>query len=445
MQAANLSLPNFVAPSLDCRGKVTALRGPTIAATLPFGSIGDQCLVHREDGTTLLADIIAFNDRSFILSPLDEISGVGVGAEVRRLNATPHIILPTPATGLVLDAIGKTLIDRPASHALGTRVPIKAVPPNVMLRHPITEQLITGIKLIDTFCPIGYGQRLVVSAQAGLGKSTLLGMMTRTAAVDVVVIALVGERGREVGEFLHETLGEDGLKRAVVVVATSDESPSRRLRAPFTATAIAEHFRAQGKRVLLLVDSLTRTARAIREIGIAAGELPIRQGYTASVYSELPRLLERAGNDDKGSITALYTMLATSEREPDTLTDEMKSLVDGHLVLTHEMADWGVRPAIDPIKSLSRLEYRLLSAERRRISTVTRRLIRRIQRDRDILLLGGTPDKELQLALELEPALRSAMTQELNQSANLEKAWNELEAISKLASSGSVDVMSGTS
>jgi type III secretion protein N (ATPase) len=223
----------------------------------------------------------------------------------------------------------------------------------------IEKALITGVRSIDAFCTLGQGQRIGIFASAGVGKSTLLAMMARRAAADVIVVALVGERGREVREFVEDTLGFEGMERSIVVVATSDESSIVRQTAPFTATAIAEHFSEQGKNVLLIVDSLTRTARALRETSLAAGELPVRHGYTSSVYIQLPKLLERAGRSGNGSITALYTVLTNEEDDIDPLADEIKSLLDGHLVLRRELAARGVLPALDVTASVSRLFTRL--------------------------------------------------------------------------------------
>jgi FliI/YscN family ATPase len=287
------------------------------------------------------------------------------------------------------------------------------------------------VRAIDTFCPIGYGQRLGIFAGAGVGKSTLLGMIARHADVDVCVIALVGERGREVQEFIHECLGEEGLARSVVVVATSDESPLRRLIAPQTATSIAEYYRAQGLRVLLLVDSLTRTARAIREVELAAGEPPVRQGYTSGVYTELPRLLERAGNDDSGSITALYTVLTTGEQDSDPLADEIKSILDGHLVLSQQVQLEGIRPAIDVLRSVSRLREKLQSEEVRVCMENLLTVLGRLRRDRDIVLLGGSPDPALRTALRIEPELKRFLSQRPKDHTTSKELHLMLEELSK--------------
>jgi type III secretion protein N (ATPase) len=260
------------------------------------------------------------------------------------------------------------------------------------------------------------GQRIGLFAPAGVGKSTLLGLLARNAAVDRVVIALVGERGREVQEFLEESLGPEGRARSVVVVSTSDESSLRRFAAAQTATAIAESYRAAGKRVLLLVDSLTRASRALREIGLAAGELPVRQGYTPSVFTELPRLLERPGLTKSGSITALYTVLTASEQESDPLAEEIKSILDGHLILSEQVAQSGVRPALDIVRSISRLSNQIWEssergAEQRRAVERCVQIVAQVRRERDLLLLGGTPDRALQAAITADAAIRALLNQ----------------------------------
>jgi FliI/YscN family ATPase len=292
-------------------------------------------------------------------------------------------------------------------------ISIYGKPPNAATRPPITEPFETGIRAIDGFCTLGMGQRMAICASAGVGKSTLLASITRGASADVVVVALVGERGREVREFIDNALGAAGLQRSVIVVATSDDSSLLRQTAPYTATAIAEYFRDQGLRVLLIVDSLTRMARAIRETSIAAGELPVRQGYTNSVYMLLPRLLERAGTSPNGSITALYTVLTNQDNDTDPLADEVKSLVDGHIVLREELASKAVFPAIDVTASISRLFERVTDAASRDVTYRLRYALSRLWKDRELALLGGVPDSELRKILDHQEALLGLIKQDL--------------------------------
>jgi FliI/YscN family ATPase len=263
----------------------------------------------------------------------------------------------------------------------------------------------TGIRAIDLCCPIGFGQRIGLFAGPGVGKSTLLGIIAKNASVDRIVISLVGERGREVKEFIEESLGAEGLQRSIIIVSTSDEPPIRRKLAAMSATRIAEYFRDRGERVLLLIDSLTRTARAIRDVSLSAGELPVRQGYTASVFEELPRILERAGTSPSGSITAIYTILAEALEEQDILSEEMKSLLDGHIVLDRKLAQSGLFPAINVTKSLSRLTHRLLSDEEILHIRTLLEILHRLMNDKELLQLGGIADSKLKFCMEQEREL----------------------------------------
>jgi type III secretion protein N (ATPase) len=289
----------------------------------------------------------------------------------------------------------------------------------------------TGIRAIDGFCTLAYGQRIGLFAPAGVGKSTLLGAMARGAAVDVVVAALVGERGREVNEFITDVLGPEGQKRAIVVVSTGDEPPLRRAYAPRTATAIAEYHRSHGRRVLLLVDSLTRAARALREIGLAAGEIPVRHGFTPSVYAELPRLLERAGTDEHGSITAIYTVLTHEEAESDPLGDEIKSLLDGHIVLSSRAFRRGRRPAIDIPRSISRLAHRVRTESLNAAVMTCAAALERLERDRDVVLFGGQPDAALSAALRLEGELEKFLSQSTHEHTPLEESFRRLTLLAE--------------
>jgi len=401
-------------PRLRAVGKVVGVNGSVVLARIPNASIGDRCTITLRNGRPLSAQVISFREDVVSLAPFDHIEGVYPGAPVEHEGKRLTVEISDDLIGTVVDATGRRMtgfFNETTEKIRGTEQSVHNRSPDPLLRTGISQTLITGVGVLDGLLTIGYGQRLGLFASAGVGKSTLLGMIARNAAVDVTIIALIGERGREVREFIDDSLGPDGLKRAIVVVSTSDESPLRRELAALTATAIAEHFRAQGKRVLLLVDSLTRMARAIRDVRLAAGELPVRQGYPASVYTELPRLLERAGTDEHGSITAIYTVLTNPENDVDPLGDEIKSILDGHIVLDPKLAELGIRPAVDVTTSISRLLPRLHSPEYlSTIQTITR-ILSRLKRDRDILLFGGTPDHELKAALECEQELLGLITQ----------------------------------
>jgi FliI/YscN family ATPase len=417
-------------PRLRSTGRVCAVKGSLITARIPLVALGDLCEVERRTNGPLKAQVVSFHDDFSLLAPFGALEGICPGATVRTTATRPKVQLARDPRGLVLDALGTPLSSTPSDeNNRFIELALDGKPPDPLTRNAITNQLITGVRAIDAFCPIGYGQRMGILAGAGVGKSTLLGTIARNASADVIVIALVGERGREVQDFLRTNLGGTGLARSVVVVATSDEVPLRRSLAPKTATTIAEHYRAQGANVLLLVDSLTRTARAIREVELAAGEIPVRQGYTAGVFTQLPQLLERAGTDSQGSITALYTILTNGDDLPDPLAEEAKSLLDGHITLDSKFAEEGIRPAINPLVSVSRLSEKLLSRSEAASVDALRCMLGRLRRDKDILLMGGTPDAELAAALHLESRLRDLLNQRADESICRKDCFERMGAL----------------
>jgi len=421
-------------------GRVIAVRGELILARLPHAALGDFCTVARPDGSRLASQVVAFEGDRISLAPLESPEGVCPGARVESSVDLAKIRVWPGMRGMIVDALGQPLGGARGFPACSFLSSIKARPPAPLTRSPISEVMETGISSIDGLCPIGYGQRLGLFAPSALGKSTLLGMLARNARVDVSVIALVGERGREVREFVEESLGEAGRRDSVLVVATSEETAARRRLAPLTATAIAEYFREQGQRVLLLVDSLTRTARAIRDTTLSAGEIPVRQGYTPSVYAELPRLLERAGNSSRGSITAIYSILTSPDGEYDALGEEIKSLLDGHIVLDTRVMGMGIRRAIDPLQSSSRLLSKLHKPEYLSDIRNLLRLIARLKHDKDLLLFGANPDEELKRAIELEPELFSLLNQAPCEVRSLVKTISHFRDISRrFCPSGSPD------
>ncbi len=408
-------------------GKITAIKGPILYARLPAVALNDICTIHARSGRTLEAQVIGFQEDTVTLAPFDSIGDVSPGSTVTHSGDRASVRLCT-TPGNVLSARGELLLSS-QDHAHEVSLPVEKEAPNPLSRTPIAEQLITGISSIDLFCPIGYGQRLGLFAGPGSGKSTLLGMIARNADVDICVIALVGERGREVREFIDECLGEEGLARSIVVVSTSDEPPLRRRLAVQTATAIAEHHRDKGKKVLLLVDSLTRVARAIRDVNLTAGEFPVRHGYTPSVYTELPQLVERTGTNACGSITAIYSILTSGSIDMDPLADELKGLLDGHMILHADIANWGVRPALDITASLSRLTNKLTDEKHRKAMCYIQKLVNRLFADKDALLLGGIPDDELQRALNLEPQIIKLLNQKQETLHTINNAKNALYAL----------------
>jgi FliI/YscN family ATPase len=391
-------------------GTIVSVQGTSITARLPQASVGDLCSVTTRSGQIIAGQIVSFSDELFSLALFEEPEGIFPGAQVRTRGQQLSVPVGDFLLGRVITPLGVPL-DGELWDSGGQCRTIFAKPPAASGRPPIDTAIETGVKAIDAFCTLGKGQRMGIFASAGVGKSTLLAMIARQATVDVIVVALVGERGREVQEFLDQTLGAEGLRRSVIVVATSDDSSLLRQTAPYTATTIAEHFRDQGKDVLLIVDSLTRMARAVRETSIAAGDLPVRHGYTNSVYTQLPKLVERAGRSQRGSITALYTVLTNQEEDIDPLADEVKSLLDGHICLRKEISELGILPAIDITQSISRLFGRLHSHEYSSAARTVSAAMSRFLKDRQILMLGGAPDAELQKILNHQKELFDVVRQ----------------------------------
>lgn len=392
-------------------GRVVGVTGLLLRVQLPGARISDVLLIRRR-GEPLLAEIVGFQQGEALAVPLGEPTGVGPDDVVEATGESLQVSAGAALLGRVLDGLGRPIDGRPAPTGL-TPVAVDRAPPAALTRRPVSAALETGVRAIDGLITLGVGQRVGLFAGSGVGKSTLLGAIARGASADVVVVALVGERGREVGEFLEQALGEAGRRRAVVVVATSDAPPVERLRAAQTATAIAEHFRDLGKSVLLLVDSVTRFARAQREIGLAAGEPPARRGYPPSVFTQLPRLLERSGQSDKGAITAIYTVLVEGSDMDEPIADEVRGILDGHIVLERRLASRGHYPAIDVLSSLSRVMPQITTKPQQAAAERARALLAAYEEKRDLIALGayskGTDpalDQAIAGCAELERFLR---------------------------------------
>lgn len=380
-----------------------------------------------------------------ILSPYEHPDGIAPGDRVITHLEPRQLDLVHVRPAAILDAFARPLsfAETPSAAPASQRppslreigpsheAPLTNSPPPVLLRQPIGAQFCTGIRSIDALCPLAVGQRIGLFSGPGSGKSTLVGMIVRNAACDRVIVALVGERGREVRELIDDLLRAGALHRSIVIVTTSDEPPLRRVLAVQTATAIAESYRARGEQVLLIVDSLTRMARALRDVSLAAGELPIRQGFTASVYSELPRLLERAGMAQRGAITAIYLVLSQTLQDHDALAEEVKSLLDGHIVLSAEIAARGIRPAIDLANSVSRCQALIHDADRRRTALALIQMVTRLQREREIALLGGKLDPALRAVLAIEEAVWKFISQERDERSSLEQSFAAADAIAQ--------------
>ncbi|MDE6024473.1 MAG: flagellar protein export ATPase FliI [Lachnospiraceae bacterium] len=334
-------------------GKVTKVVGLTVESVGPPCKLGDLCEIKSKDGSSQVkAEVVGFRDSRVLLMPFDSVDGVGLGSTVRNTGEVLKVAVGPELLGRVLDGIGRPMDE--GEILCKNAYPIDAMSPDPLKRKLISEILPLGVKAVDGLLTIGKGQRIGIFAGSGVGKSTLLGMFARNTKADINVIALIGERGREVGEFIQRDLGEEGLARSVLVIATSDKPALIRNKAAKTATAIAEYFRDQGKDVLLMMDSLTRFSMAQREIGLASGEPPVTRGYPPSVYAELPKLLERAGNTYTGSITGLYTVLVDGDDFNEPITDTARGILDGHIVLSRKLGHKNHYPAIDVLQSISR-------------------------------------------------------------------------------------------
>ena len=376
------------ADPIPLTGTVVRAAGLVLEAALPRVPVGTACEIRATDGALVMAEVVGFFGQTARLMPLSDIHGIGEGCTVVPRAAADRICVGEGLLGRVVDASLRPM-DGGASLILRGRASLHATPPAAMERRRVTRPIGLGIRSIDACLTVGEGQRLAILSGPGVGKSVLLGMLARSADADVVVVGLVGERGREVRDFIERDLG-DGLARAVVVVATSDESPLKRVRAAMVATSVAEYFRAQGKRVLLLVDSLSRVAQAQREIGLAAGEPPTTKGYPPSAFALLPRLVERAGNDSgQGSITAFYTVLAEGDDQTDPIADAAKATLDGHIVLSRKLAEGGHFPAVDILSSISRVMNDIVEPAHRELARQAREALSAYREAADLIEVGA--------------------------------------------------------
>ncbi|MEO5769962.1 MAG: FliI/YscN family ATPase [Polyangia bacterium] len=377
------------AEPLPIAGKVTRVAGIIVEATMPAVAVGTACEIRLGPRKTLMAEVVGFAKNRALLMPFGDVAGVGEGCAVYVRGAGADIPVGEALLGRVVDAAMRPVDGGPPPE-LSRRVPLYAAPPHAMTRRRISRPLVLGIRSLDACLTCGEGQRVGIMAGPGIGKSVLMGMLARGAAVDVIVVGLVGERGREVREFVERDLGPTGLARTVVVVATADEPPLVRVRAAVAATAVAEYFRERGKRVLLLIDSLSRVAMAQREIGLAAGEPPTSRGYPPSVFAALPRLVERAGNDaGDGSITAMYTCLAEGDDLSDPFVDAVRAAVDGHIVLSRKLADGGHFPAVDVLSSISRVMSDVVTPEHRQLAMEAREVLATYRESADLIEVGA--------------------------------------------------------
>jgi flagellum-specific ATP synthase len=409
-------------------GNVLDAAGQSMECAGPLCSIGDCCEIVDAAGKRYAGEVIGFRGQRVLAMPVEGIEGIRHGDTVVGLGRAPDFPAGEGLIGRVLDGVGNALDDAGPLCVSG-REPIHRAPPAAMDRLPIRQSLSTGVRALDAMLTVGLGQRIGIFGGSGVGKSTLIGMMTRNTSADVVVVGLVGERGREVGEFLEDSLGVEGRRRAVVIVSTSDQSPLLRMRAALAATSVAENFAAEGKDVLLVLDSLTRFAMAARDVGLAAGEPPTAKGYTPSVFNRVAKLVERAGRFRRGSITAFYTVLMEGDDQQDPVVDAVRSFVDGHVMLSRALASEGWYPPIHVIDSISRLMPAIVSTEHLQAAGALRRLMVLHDRASDLIRIGaykaGT-DADLDRAISLQPVIRTLLTQNASQRTSLDETVDAL-------------------
>ncbi|MGE7917859.1 flagellar protein export ATPase FliI [Viridibacillus sp. NPDC093762] len=417
-------------------GRITRVVGLMIESQGPESSVGDVCKIHVQSSknghSEILAEVVGFKDEIVVLMPFTSIREISIGCLVEGTGSPLEVKVGPELIGKVLDSMGLPIDGHNLPKGLAT-VQTEEDPPNPLTRPPINETLEVGVKAIDGMLTVGNGQRVGIFAGSGVGKSTLLGMIARNTEADLNVIALIGERGREVREFIERDLGPEGLKRSIVIAATSDQPALMRIKGAFTATAIAEYFRNRGLNVMLMMDSVTRVAMAQREIGLAVGEPPATRGYTPSVFSILPKLLERTGTNEHGSITAFYTVLVDGDDMNEPIADTVRGILDGHIVLDRTLANKGQYPAINVLKSVSRLMNHIVSKEHVQAAERLRELYYTYNKSEDLINIGaykrGT-SKEIDQAIHYEPLITAFLKQGYLDNVSMQQSVNELISLS---------------
>lgn len=412
-------------------GKVASIIGTIVECTGLEASVGEMYGIHTMLGKVVPAEVVGLKDGKTLLMPFDRVVGMKSGCLVESMGESLNVKVGEQLLGRVVDPNGEPIDNLGHIHTTATQ-PIQNDPPSPMDRAPINEIMYTGIRAIDALNTIGVGQRVGLFAGSGVGKSSLMGMIAKHSSADINVIGLIGERGREVHEFIYDTLGPEGLARSVVVAATSDNAAMSRVKGAYTATAIAEYFRDQGKNVLLMMDSVTRVAMAQREIGLASGEPPTTKGYTPSVFTLLPKLLERPGKTKVGSITGLYTVLVDSDDMNEPIADAVRSILDGHIVLSRRLAHKNHYPAIDILESISRVMPKIVSKEQRTIANKTRELLATYREAEDLINIGAYvkgSNPKIDLSIEKHPQLESFLIQDMDESDFGSDLWSTLNEI----------------
>ena len=413
-------------------GKVVNVVGLTIESNGPDAKLDDLCriIVDKDENRFIMAEVIGFKDGKTLLMPFETTEGIGSGCIVENMGYPLSVSVGEDMLGLTLDGLGRPI---DGSEYIGTDTyRIDAPSPDPLSREIITEPLPLGVKAVDGLITLGKGQRIGIFAGSGVGKSTLLGMFARNTKADINVIALIGERGREVREFIERDLGEEGMKRSVLVVATSDKPALVRRKAAQTATAIAEYFRDQGNDVLLMMDSLTRFSMAQREIGLASGEPPVTRGYPPSVYAEMPKLLERAGNSDKGSITGLYTVLVDGDDFNEPITDAARSILDGHIMLDRKLGHKNHYPAIDVLQSISRCMSQIATSEHKAAAGKLKNVLATYNEAEDLINIGAYKsgaNKNIDYAIEKIDAINEFLCQDVDSKYSFDEELDMLKGL----------------
>lgn len=405
-------------------GKVLRVVGLMIESLGPQANVGEVCSIHNAKGQPILSEVVGFDEEKIILMPYSEVNEIGPGCLVEATGGPLTIKIGRSLKGKVVDSLGNMLDESPLPKGL-MRYTTENEPPNPLTRQPIREPIQVGVKAIDSLLTVGRGQRIGIFAGSGVGKSTLLGMIARNSSADLNVIALIGERGREVREFIENDLGKDGLKKSIVVVATSDEPALMRIKGAYTATAISEYFRDSGFQVNLMMDSVTRIAVAQREVGLATGEPPTTKGYTPSVFAVLPKLLERTGTGGKGTITAFYTVLVDGDDMNEPIADTVRGILDGHMVLDRRLAEQGQYPAINVLKSISRVMKQITSSEHQQAAKRIRALMATYEENSELIQIGAYKkgsDKHIDQAIRYNPKIKLFLEQDIFESHTLEES-----------------------
>lgn len=413
-------------------GRITEIVGMLIKAVVPRVKVGEICLVKRE-GEPLRTQVVGFTQDEVLLSPLGDMKGVGPSSEVIPTRKPLQVRIGPKILGRVLNGLGEPMdVDTKGPLIADEVYPVEQDPPDPLKREIIKEPISVGIRCLDGVLTCGKGQRVGIFAGAGVGKSTLLGMIARNARADVNVISLIGERGRELREFIEKDLGEEGMARSVVIVSTSDQPSQVRLNAAYVGTAIAEYFRDQGKSVILMMDSVTRFARALREVGLAKGEPPARAGFTPSVFATLPKLLERSGNSDVGSITAFYTVLVEGGDMSEPVADETKSILDAHIVLNPELAQAYHYPAVDVLASVSRILPSIVDKEHLQLVGKVREVLANYKKNEMLIRIGEYKpgsDRDADYAINYINKVNNFLKQGTHEKSSFEETLAQLKAL----------------